>query len=102
VEAAQSLLRLTERLKRDALLSDFGGRVAAWEAATAAAGARRTAALEVLRAGADAAAGRLAAASAQHTRVALTQAGEETLLHDLDAPLDPLTQRLYDIATSMQ
>jgi hypothetical protein len=103
VEATQSLLRLTERLKRDALLSDFGGRVAAWEASSAEAAARRADALHAVRARADAAAARLAATSASAApRVALTQAGDETLLDDLDAPLDDVTARLYEIATTMQ
>jgi hypothetical protein len=103
VEATQSLLRLTERLKRDALLSDFGGRVGAWEACVAGADGRRTAALDALRARADAAAARLAgAAAAAAPRVALTQIGNETLLDDVDAPLDDVTARLYDIATTMQ
>jgi len=90
VEAAQSLLRLSELLKRDALLSDFSARLADTQAAQAAGEARLAAALEALREDGEAA--------APSERVARLPAGDVLLYDDLDAPLDALTAQLYAVA----
>jgi hypothetical protein len=100
VEAAQSLLRLTERLKRDALLCDFGGRVAASDDAARAAAARLAAAQEALRSAADAAAARLAAQADAGTAT-LTHVGLEAHADDARAELDPVTARLFAIASGV-
>lgn len=105
VEAAQSLLRLTERLKRDTLLCDFGGRVAASDAAAAAAQARLAVAQEALRAAADAAAARLAGDTSGTgrggTMPTLAHVGLEALSDDAAAELDPVTARLFAIASGV-
>ena len=104
VEAAQSLLRLTERLKRDALLGDFGGRVAASDDAAREASARLAAAQEQLRAAADAAAARLAAAASaggDASTATLAHVGLEALSDDAAAELDPVTARLFAIASGV-
>ena len=108
MEAAQSLLRLTERLKRDALLCDFGSRVAASDEAASVAAARLAASQEQLRAAADAAAARLAAAAAAGGDDAaggaatLAYIGLEALPDDAAAELDPVTARLFAIASGIE
>jgi len=96
VEAAQSLSRLAELLKRNALLSDYAGRAAASDAETAA--AQREQGLAELARRAHALLGRVN----EQNGLVLLQVGEESVAEaDAAGQLgDPagLLQRLYALA----
>ena len=103
MEAAQSLFRLTEQLRRNALLGDFAGRAAACDAQLAANASRRSEALGRLAKESEALAASLAADGRAEEGRVLLQVGSQLLFEQASdealAASDPhgIARRLYRI-----